>query len=142
MDGLLDPDLLQGYAIVDREADFENALQNGGKVLPGGVISVKSNRNKADKGQKGEKKRSKNDPSKSSKKRKTWPAEGEAAMPYFLMYRVLSLLLVGGQLVEQLQYIFDGKVTTTQPALPWVGLQFWLCDKKAFWSINLVALVD
>nr|GMD79002.1 RNA cytidine acetyltransferase 1 isoform X1 [Ipomoea batatas] len=71
MDGLLDPDLLQGYAIVDREADFENALQNGGKVHPGGVISVKSNRNKADKGYKGEKKRSKNDLSKSSKKRKT-----------------------------------------------------------------------
>lgn len=71
MDGLLDPDLLQGYAIVDREADFENALQNGGKVLPGGVISVKSNRNKTDKAYKGEKKRSKNELSKSSKKRRT-----------------------------------------------------------------------
>ncbi|CAH9071184.1 unnamed protein product [Cuscuta epithymum] len=71
-DSLLDPERLQGYAIMDREDDFKNALQNGGKVIPGGVISVKSNRRKVDKGYKGEKKRNKNDfSSKSSKKRKT-----------------------------------------------------------------------
>ncbi|OIT04070.1 rna cytidine acetyltransferase 1 [Nicotiana attenuata] len=44
-EGLLDPELIQQFAIVDREADFENALRNGGgKIVPGGVISVKSNK--------------------------------------------------------------------------------------------------
>ncbi|XP_071914190.1 RNA cytidine acetyltransferase 1-like [Coffea arabica] len=78
MDGFLKPELLQQYAIVDREADFEHALQNGsGKVLPGGLISVKSHRDKAAKhgkkndSQKGGKKRNKDDHgSKSNKKRK------------------------------------------------------------------------
>ncbi|XP_027078262.1 RNA cytidine acetyltransferase 1 [Coffea arabica] len=78
MDGFLKPELLQQYAIVDREADFEHALQNGsGKVLPGGLISVKSHRDKAAKhgkkndSQKSGKKRNKDDHgSKSNKKRK------------------------------------------------------------------------
>lgn len=52
-DSLLDPELLQQYAIVDREADFEDAVQNGSrKVAPGSVISVKSHKsskNKVDK---------------------------------------------------------------------------------------------
>lgn len=79
MDSMLNPELLQQYAIVDREADFENALQNGGgKVVPGGVISVKSDKKKAEKYErktdtpKSGKKRNKNDHgSKSSKKMKS-----------------------------------------------------------------------
>ncbi|KAK9163956.1 hypothetical protein Syun_004858 [Stephania yunnanensis] len=43
--GLLDPELLQQYAIADREADFENALQNGAvKISSSGLVSVKSSR--------------------------------------------------------------------------------------------------
>ncbi|CAI9112679.1 OLC1v1013156C2 [Oldenlandia corymbosa var. corymbosa] len=76
--GLLDPERLQQYAIVDREADLEQALRSsGGKVRPGGLISVKSNRDKNTKhGKKNEdqtsgKKRIKEDRgSKSNKKRK------------------------------------------------------------------------
>lgn len=79
MDGLLNPELLQQYAIVDREANLEEALQNsGGKVLSGGLISVKSNRDKAAKhgkkneDQKSGKKRNKEgNGSKSNKKRKS-----------------------------------------------------------------------
>lgn len=41
-ESLLNPEFLQQYAIVGRETDFESALQNGGKVAPGGVISIKS----------------------------------------------------------------------------------------------------
>ncbi|OIT27221.1 rna cytidine acetyltransferase 1 [Nicotiana attenuata] len=74
-DGLLDPELIQQFAIVDREADFENALQNGsGKIVPGGVISVKSNKFKLEKHSEAEteksgKKRNKNHSGlKSSKK--------------------------------------------------------------------------
>lgn len=48
-EGLLDPELLQQYAIVDKEADFEKALQNGGKMSSSGVISVKSSRSKMEK---------------------------------------------------------------------------------------------
>lgn len=81
-DGALNPDLLQQYAIVDKEADFENALQNGsGKVLSGGLISVKSDKTKVEKqgkkienqkNEKSEKKRNKHDhSSKSNKKRKS-----------------------------------------------------------------------
>ncbi|GER47563.1 tRNA(Met) cytidine acetyltransferase TmcA [Striga asiatica] len=79
LDGQLDPELLQQYAIVDKEADFESALQNGGrKVLSGGLISVKSSKSKVEKKhvkqsemEKSGKKRSKHDRgSKSSKKRK------------------------------------------------------------------------
>ncbi|KAK9165712.1 hypothetical protein Scep_000903 [Stephania cephalantha] len=45
--GLLDPELLQQYAIADREADFENALQNGAvKISSSGLVSVKSDRTK------------------------------------------------------------------------------------------------
>lgn len=77
-DGLLDPELFQQFAIVDREADFENALQNGGgKIVPGGVISVKSNKSKSEKHskpetEKSDKKRNKNHSgSKSHKKRRS-----------------------------------------------------------------------
>ena len=34
---------------MDRDADFENALQNGGKVPSGGLVSVKSSINKIEK---------------------------------------------------------------------------------------------
>ncbi|XP_068320333.1 RNA cytidine acetyltransferase 1-like [Pyrus communis] len=77
--GSLDPKLLQQYAIGDRDADFENALQNGGAKLPaGGLVSVKSSRNKMDKGKQREnhksgEKRRKNEHgsnSKSNKKKK------------------------------------------------------------------------
>lgn len=78
-DGLLDPELLKQYAIEGREADLENALENGsGKMLSGGVISVKSSRSGAEKlgkekeSNKSGKKRGKDDRgSKSSKKRKS-----------------------------------------------------------------------
>ncbi|XP_009339476.2 LOW QUALITY PROTEIN: RNA cytidine acetyltransferase 1 [Pyrus x bretschneideri] len=78
-EGSLDPKLLQQYAIGDRDADFENALQNGGANLPaGGLVSVKSSRNKMDKGKQREshksgEKRRKNEHgsnSKSNKKKK------------------------------------------------------------------------
>ena len=64
--GVLDPELLQQYAI---GADFEDALQNGGgKVPSGGVVSVKSSRKESKSGQK----RSKSDHgSKSSKRKKS-----------------------------------------------------------------------
>ncbi|KAK9272602.1 hypothetical protein L1049_002976 [Liquidambar formosana] len=79
MEGLLNPEFLQHYAIADREADFENALQNGGGKIPsGGLISVKSSRNKMEKrgkqkeSHKSGKKRSKDDHgSKSNKKKKS-----------------------------------------------------------------------
>ncbi|XP_021834012.1 RNA cytidine acetyltransferase 1 [Prunus avium] len=58
MDGL-NPELLQQYAIGDRDAELENALQNGGVKLPaGGVVSVKSSRNKME--EKGKQKSSHN----------------------------------------------------------------------------------
>ena len=78
MEGSLNPELLQQYAIVDRDADFENALQIGGKVPLGGLVSVKSGRNKIEKhghqkeSHKSGKKRSKDDHgSKSNKKKKS-----------------------------------------------------------------------
>lgn len=44
-EGILNPEFLQEYAIVDKEADFEKALQNGvGKVSSIGLISIKSSR--------------------------------------------------------------------------------------------------
>lgn len=49
-EGLLDPELFQQFAIVDREAEFGNALQNGGgKIVPGSVISVESKKFKLEK---------------------------------------------------------------------------------------------
>ncbi|KAJ4970584.1 hypothetical protein NE237_003683 [Protea cynaroides] len=52
-ENLLNPELLQQYAIVDRDADFENALPNGaGKIPSSGLISVKSTRNKMEKHEK------------------------------------------------------------------------------------------
>ncbi|XP_052195629.1 RNA cytidine acetyltransferase 1-like isoform X2 [Diospyros lotus] len=66
MDKLLDPELLQHYAISDRDGDLEKALQNGsGKIPASGLISVKSSRNKVEnhgkqkEGQKSGKKRNK-----------------------------------------------------------------------------------
>ncbi|WCJ31748.1 RNA cytidine acetyltransferase [Euphorbia peplus] len=76
MEGMLDPDLLQQYAIVDKEGDIDKALKNGGDITPGSVISVKSSRSKAEKhrkqedSHKGEKKRKGESGSKSYKKRK------------------------------------------------------------------------
>ncbi|KAL2531341.1 UPF0202 protein [Abeliophyllum distichum] len=77
LDGMLNPERLQKYAITDKDADFEKALQNG-KVSTSGIISVKSNRSKIEKYgkqkeiQMGEKKRNKHDHStKSNKKRKS-----------------------------------------------------------------------
>lgn len=77
-EGLLDPELFQQFAIVDREADFENALQNGGgKISSSGLVSIKSNKSKLEKRSKPEtensdKKRSKSHSgSKSHKKRKS-----------------------------------------------------------------------
>lgn len=78
-EGLLNPEFLQQYAINDRETDLENALQHGdGKVAAGGLISVKSSRNKMEKPKKQKesdqsgKKRDKVDKgSKSNKKRKS-----------------------------------------------------------------------
>ncbi|KAK4790574.1 hypothetical protein SAY86_017878 [Trapa natans] len=77
-EGLLNPDLLQQYAIVGRDSDLEKALENGGGRIPsGGLISVKSSRGKPDKwgkqkeGQKGGKRQQKdNRNSKSNKKQK------------------------------------------------------------------------
>ncbi|OVA17017.1 GNAT domain [Macleaya cordata] len=50
-EGLLNPEFLQQYAIVDKEAAFADALQNGGagKIASSGLISVKSNRKKMEK---------------------------------------------------------------------------------------------
>ncbi|EEF30197.1 conserved hypothetical protein [Ricinus communis] len=50
MEGMLNPELLQQYAIEDKEGDLENALKNGGgKMNSGGLISVKSSRTKVEK---------------------------------------------------------------------------------------------
>ncbi|KAG5613420.1 hypothetical protein H5410_024701 [Solanum commersonii] len=70
---LLDPKLYQQLAIVDRKAEFGNALQNGGgKIVPGSVISVKSYHSKLKETEKSGKKRNKNHSgSKSSKKRRS-----------------------------------------------------------------------
>ncbi|KAL3613465.1 hypothetical protein CASFOL_042728 [Castilleja foliolosa] len=78
LQGSLNPDLLQQYAIADKEDGFKSALQNGGgKAISGSIISVKSNKTKAEKhtkqseNEKSDKKRSKHDhSSKSNKKRK------------------------------------------------------------------------
>lgn len=79
VEGMLDADLLQQYAIVDKDGDFDKALQNGGgKAVSGSVISVKSSKTKVDKpsrqkeSQKSGKKRGKDEHgSKSSKKHKS-----------------------------------------------------------------------
>lgn len=78
MEGLLNPDLLQQYAIMGRDSDLEKALQNGGGRIPsGGLISVKSSRDKSDKrgkqkeGQKSGKRQKKDErSSRSNKKQK------------------------------------------------------------------------
>ncbi|CAK9137393.1 unnamed protein product [Ilex paraguariensis] len=77
MDGLLDPELLQQYAIADKEVDFENALQNGGKISSGGLISLKSSRSGLEKHEKqkeshksGKKRNKEGNSSKLNKKRK------------------------------------------------------------------------
>lgn len=74
VEGLLNPESLQEYAIVGAEEEFENA-----KIKPGGILSVKSNRTtpekhrKQESGGKSGKKRSKEDhrSSKSNKKSKS-----------------------------------------------------------------------
>ncbi|KAJ4715525.1 RNA cytidine acetyltransferase [Melia azedarach] len=79
MDGLLNPEFLQQYAIADKDAEFEKALQNGGGRLPtGSVISVKSSKTKVDKpvkqkesNQSGKKKGKDEHGSKSNRKRKS-----------------------------------------------------------------------
>lgn len=76
MEGMLNPELLQQYAIVDREGDFENALRSGGKITSGGLISVKSSKTKVEKhgkhdGHKSGKKRKGDNSSKSNKKSKS-----------------------------------------------------------------------
>lgn len=79
MEGLLNPELLQQYAIVDKNADLEKALQSGGgKIAAGGVISVKSSKSKIDKPakhkeshQSGKKRNKDVSGSKSNKKRKS-----------------------------------------------------------------------
>ncbi|KAI3721826.1 hypothetical protein L2E82_32845 [Cichorium intybus] len=75
-DGLLNPEFLQRYAIADKDLDFESALQTGGKIPSGGVVSVKSSKTKTEKHgtpkDKSEKKRSNGGhSSKSSKKKRT-----------------------------------------------------------------------
>ncbi|PHT39483.1 UPF0202 protein [Capsicum baccatum] len=77
-EGLLDPELFQQFAIVDREAEFGNALRNGGgKIVPGSVVSVESKKFKLEKHsnpetEKSGKKRSKDRSGlKSSKKRRS-----------------------------------------------------------------------
>ncbi|PKA51042.1 UPF0202 protein [Apostasia shenzhenica] len=50
-EGILKPDLLQQYAIVDKEGEFEKALQSGtAKVSSSGLLSVKSKRSKLENG--------------------------------------------------------------------------------------------
>jgi N-acetyltransferase 10 len=77
IEGLLNPEFLQQHAIVGREEELENALQeHGGKIKPGGVVSAKPKGVKPDKHGKQESgrsggKRSKEDVgSKSNKKGK------------------------------------------------------------------------
>ncbi|KAJ8768500.1 hypothetical protein K2173_022593 [Erythroxylum novogranatense] len=76
-DGLLNPDILQQYAIVDKESEFESALLSGGKIASGGVISVKSSGNKGEKHGKhqenkiGKKRNQEHHGSKSNKKSKS-----------------------------------------------------------------------
>lgn len=72
-DGVLNPELLQQYAIEGREGELENALENGGeKVLSGGVISVKSSRSEVQSNKSGKKRGKDEHGSKSTgKKRKS-----------------------------------------------------------------------
>jgi N-acetyltransferase 10 len=59
MEGLLNPEFLQQHAILGREEELENALQeHGGKINPGGVTSVKPRGVKPDKHGKQESRRS------------------------------------------------------------------------------------
>lgn len=75
-EGSLDVGMLQQYAIVDGEVDFDGALPSGGKIPSGGFVSVKSNKTKAEKQVKkkekeqSSRKRSKDDGFKSNKKKK------------------------------------------------------------------------
>ncbi|TYG40640.1 hypothetical protein ES288_D12G109300v1 [Gossypium darwinii] len=72
-DGVLNPQLLQQFAIEGREGELEDALENGGeKVLSGGVISVKSSRSEVQSNKSGKKRGKDEHGSKStSKKRKS-----------------------------------------------------------------------
>ncbi|KAJ6995635.1 hypothetical protein NC653_012475 [Populus alba x Populus x berolinensis] len=76
MEGLLNPEFLQQHAIVGREEELENALQeHGGKINPGGVISVKprvkpDKHGKQESGRSGGKRSKEDGGSKSNKKGK------------------------------------------------------------------------
>ncbi|KAI0493619.1 hypothetical protein KFK09_023740 [Dendrobium nobile] len=72
-EGILKPELLQRYAIVDRESDFEKALQSGaGKVPSSGLVSVKSSKLKMENGvhKAAKKKRKENNAERSNSKKK------------------------------------------------------------------------
>ncbi|KAH0452600.1 hypothetical protein IEQ34_019899 [Dendrobium chrysotoxum] len=72
-EGILKPELLQRYAIVDRESDFEKALQSGaGKVPFSGLVSVKSSKLKMENGvhKAAKKKRKENNAERSNSKKK------------------------------------------------------------------------
>ncbi|KAL3584033.1 hypothetical protein D5086_015094 [Populus alba] len=58
MEGLLNPEFLQQYAIVGEKEEFDALQKHGGKINPGSVISVKSNRVKPEKHGKEESSRS------------------------------------------------------------------------------------
>ncbi|KAL0907551.1 hypothetical protein M5K25_021966 [Dendrobium thyrsiflorum] len=69
-EGILKPELLQRYAIVERESDFEKALQSGaGKVPSSGLVSVKSSKLKMENGA-AKKKRKENNAERSNSKKK------------------------------------------------------------------------
>lgn len=102
MEGLLDDEFLQQYAIADKDAEFEKALQNGsGKIPSGGLISVKSSKTKPEKQKDSEKKsgkkRGKDDKSSKSKKKhksKEWRRHQEQVIykwyEYIIWYAVLK----------------------------------------------------
>ncbi|KAK6924169.1 putative tRNA binding domain [Dillenia turbinata] len=75
-EGMLNPEFLQQYAIVDRGADIENALRSGtGKISSSGIVSVKSIRTNLEKYRKhkdesGKKRNKDNQSSKSNKRKK------------------------------------------------------------------------
>ncbi|TXG60586.1 hypothetical protein EZV62_015159 [Acer yangbiense] len=71
MEGLLNEDFLQRYAIVDKDANFDQALLSGGGKIPsGGHISVKSSKpGKQKDSEKSGKKRGQDDHGSKSKKK-------------------------------------------------------------------------
>jgi N-acetyltransferase 10 len=47
-EGMLDPELLQQYAINDIDDELGNALKKGGNASASGLVSIKSNKTPAD----------------------------------------------------------------------------------------------